>query len=62
MNKTEHAIMKGVFESLNEVSGPIQDDTWEAYGERMKATIKTNIKILRNLVAIEPTDNEGIQL
>ena len=62
MNKTEHTIIKGVFESLNEVSGPIPDDTWEAYGERMKATINTNVKILRNLVAIDPTDNEGIQL
>ena len=62
MNKYEKASLQGVRNALNAVSGPIGDDTWETFGERMQATIKSNVSVLDGILALDPTEDEGLSL
>jgi len=64
MNKTEKAIIQGVKNALGAVSGPLKDDDWEVYGQRMQATIQSNVRVLDGLLTIEATEDkeEGVSL
>jgi len=58
MNKTEKAVLQGIRESLNSVTGSEDGDNWEKWANRMRATLKTSIKILDNMLDIEEDDEE----
>jgi hypothetical protein len=58
MNKTEKVVLKGIRDSLYDVRGSVDGDSWETWANRMRTTIKTGLKILDGLLKMESVEDE----
>jgi len=69
MNKIEHAVLKGIKNSLVAQGNHIRGDNWEDYARRMQTTVRSAVDVINELLALEVDESkkegyedEGIKL